>query len=61
MGLFLATRPAGLFVPAILACAAVTEPLTAAAAVVFLPASGSQRSDYAWLAAGALAFDAVAR
>ena len=29
MGLFLCTRPAGLFVPAVLACAAVTQPLAA--------------------------------
>ncbi len=77
MGAFLSTRPAGLFVPALLACAALTGPVAAAAvlravlaaAVVFVPATGSQWSDYTWLAlagtgavaAGALGFDAVAR
>jgi len=77
LGLFLCTRPAGLFVPAILACAAVSEPLAAAAvlravvvaAVVFLPAAGSQWSAYTWLAlaltgalaAGTLVFHAIAR
>jgi len=58
LGAFLATRPAGIFVPAILACAAALEPqaavpvliAVATGAVVFLPVTGSQWADYAWLA-----------
>jgi asparagine N-glycosylation enzyme membrane subunit Stt3 len=66
LGLFLGTRPAGIFVPATLACLAVVEPSAApsvlraaiAAAIVFLPASASLWTEYTWLslaATGALA------
>jgi asparagine N-glycosylation enzyme membrane subunit Stt3 len=66
LGLFLGTRPAGIFVPATLACLVVLEPSSSAAvlqavlaaAVLFLPASGSQWSEYTWLSlavTGALA------
>ena len=77
MGLFLATRPAGIFVPAILACLAVVAPAAAvpvlqavvAAALVFLPATGNQWSEYTWLAlaatglvaAGVWGLDSLAR
>jgi dolichyl-diphosphooligosaccharide--protein glycosyltransferase len=57
LGLFLGTRPAGIFVPATLVCLVVLEPLTApvvcraalAAAVVFLLAAGSLWAQYTWL------------
>jgi hypothetical protein len=66
LGLFLGTRPAGIFVPATLACLAVVEPSAApavlraaiAASIVFLPASASLWTEYTWLslaATGALA------
>jgi asparagine N-glycosylation enzyme membrane subunit Stt3 len=66
MGLFLGTRPAGIFVPAILACLVVVEPVASgvvlravvAASVVFLLAAGSLWSEYTWLSlavAGGLA------
>lgn len=69
MGLFLATRPAGIFVPALFACAAVWEPeaagpvlvAAAVAAAVFASAGGVLWSNYTWLAlAGTLAAAAVA-
>jgi len=58
MGAFLATRPAGIFVPAILACAAAWEPLVAfpallsasTAALIFIPVTGALWSEYTWLA-----------
>jgi dolichyl-phosphooligosaccharide-protein glycotransferase len=58
MGAFLATRPAGIFVPAILACAAAWEPLAAfpillaasTAALLFIPVTGALWSEYTWLA-----------
>jgi len=66
LGLFLATRPAGIFVPAMLVIVTAVAPSAApailravlAAAIVFLPASQSLWSNYAWLslaAAGAFA------
>jgi dolichyl-diphosphooligosaccharide--protein glycosyltransferase len=77
LGLFLATRPAGIFVPATLACLVVLEPTASAmvlravlaGAVVFLPASESLWREYTWLslaaagglAAAVLALDALAR
>ncbi|HVY93994.1 MAG TPA: STT3 domain-containing protein, partial [Bryobacteraceae bacterium] len=61
LGLFLATRPAGIFVPAMLAILIAIAPSAApaiarailAAAVVFLPASGTLWSNYTWLALAA--------
>jgi asparagine N-glycosylation enzyme membrane subunit Stt3 len=77
LGLFLGTRPAGIFVPATFACLALVAPSAApavlraviAAAIVFLPASASLWTEYSWLAlaaSGALAasvwaLDVVAR
>ena len=77
IGLFLATRPAGIFVPAILACAAAWEPAAAGPVLVaictggaiFLPVNGILWSEYTWLALGgaaavaaaSLAFAAVSR
>jgi asparagine N-glycosylation enzyme membrane subunit Stt3 len=77
LGLFLATRPAGIFIPAILAVTVVLEPsaasmvlpATVAAALIFLPAAGVLWSEYTWLslaatatiAAGSLLFDSLAR
>ena len=74
---FLATRPAGIFVPAILACAAIWEPLnapvvllaSAAAALLFIPVTGALWSEYTWLSltfalaacASSLVFAYVAR
>ena len=66
LGLFLGLRPAGIFVPATLACMVVLEPMAApavlravvVAGLLFLPASGSLWSEYSWLsiaATGALA------
>jgi dolichyl-diphosphooligosaccharide--protein glycosyltransferase len=68
LGAFLATRPAGIFIPGILACAAVLEPLIAvpvliavvAAAAVFVPVTGDQWSDYAWMSLAATAGVAAA-
>ena len=61
LGLFLATRPAGIFIPAMLAILIAVAPSAApavlrsvlAAAVIFLPASESLWSNYAWLALAA--------
>jgi dolichyl-diphosphooligosaccharide--protein glycosyltransferase len=57
LGCFLATRPAGIFLPAILGCCALWEPLLAGpvlgavlgAALVFVPVTGSQWSSYTWI------------
>lgn len=77
MAAFLATRPAAIFVPAILACAAAWEPLIAfptflaasTAAVLFIPVTGALWSQYTWLAlacavalpAASLGFSILAR
>ncbi|HVV46460.1 MAG TPA: STT3 domain-containing protein [Bryobacteraceae bacterium] len=61
LGLFLATRPAGIFLPATLAMFTVVAPAAApavlravfAAALIFIPASQSLWSNYAWLALAA--------
>jgi dolichyl-diphosphooligosaccharide--protein glycosyltransferase len=63
LGGFLATRPAGIFVPAILGCAALWEPLLAwpvlgavlGAALVFVPVTGDQWSSYSWVSLAAAA------
>ncbi len=57
LGAFLATRPGGVFVPAILACAVLWSPeaalpvlITAAvASALFFPASGAHWAEYTWL------------
>ena len=57
LGLYLATRSAGIFVPAILAATVLVVPeaavptlaAVAVAAVLFLPANGVQWSSYTWL------------
>ncbi len=68
LGLFLATRPAGIFIPAMLAILTAAAPsaapavlrAVATAALIFLPASESLWSNYAWLAlAAAGAFAAL--
>jgi asparagine N-glycosylation enzyme membrane subunit Stt3 len=77
MGAFLATRPAGIFVPAILACAAIWEPLAAlpvlvaaaTASLLFIPVTGALWSQYTWMAlacavalpAASLGFDRLAQ
>jgi dolichyl-diphosphooligosaccharide--protein glycosyltransferase len=61
LGLFMGTRPAGIFVPATLACLAVMEPAAASAvlgasvagAALFLPMSVSLWSEYSWLSLAA--------
>jgi len=61
LGLFLGTRPAGIFVPATLACLLLIEPAASAmvlravvaAAAVFLPSSGGLWTEYTWLALAA--------
>ena len=58
LGLFMGTRPAGIFVPATFACLVVLDPWAAPAvlgaaltgAAIFVPMSGSQWSEYSWLA-----------
>jgi dolichyl-diphosphooligosaccharide--protein glycosyltransferase len=64
LGAFLATRPAGIFVPAILAVVAVWQPAVARpvlaavciGASIFIPVTGNQWSKYTWLAlAGTIA------
>lgn len=61
LGGFLATRPAGIFIPAVLGCAALWEPLlalpvlgaVAGAALLFVPVAGDQWSNYTWIALAA--------
>jgi len=68
LGAFLATRPAGVFVPAILAVVAPVEPAAAlpflaaacVGALIFIPVTGAQWSNYTWLVlAGAIATSAA--
>jgi len=58
LGLFIGTRPAGIFVPGTLACLVVLDPAAApavlratfAGAVIFVPISAVHWSSYSWLA-----------
>jgi len=58
LGLFMGTRPAGIFVPATFACLVVLDPAAAPAvlraaltgAAIFVPMSGGLWSEYSWLA-----------
>ena len=63
LGGFLATRPAGIFIPAVLGCAVLWEPMLAipvlgalaGAAAIFLPVTGNEWTNYTWISLGASA------